>query len=84
MQGGRDDDDVGYDEDDADDVVAGEEDDDDESCGSDDDYDINDHGQPYWAQPFLLGTPGVKDGAQLESAETRENSTQGRIICRGS
>ena len=57
MQGGRDDDDVAYDEDDDDDVVADEEDDDDESCGSDDDYDINDHGQPYWAQPFLLGAP---------------------------
>ena len=53
MQGGRDDDDVAYDEDDDDDVVADEEDDDDESCGSDDDYDINDHGQPYWAQPFF-------------------------------
>ena len=82
MQGGRDDDDVAYDEDDDDDVVADEEDDDDESCGSDDDYDINDHGQPYWAQSFSLGTPGVKDAAQLESAETRENST--RIICKGS
>ena len=49
-------------------------------CGGGDEYDI----KPCWAQSFLLGTPRVKDGTQLESAETRENSTQGRIICRGS
>ena len=49
-------------------------------CGGGDEYDI----KPCWAQSFLLGTPGVKDGAQLESAETRDYSTQGRIICRGS